>query len=535
MPSSKNLSNVNIGTSPNSGDGDVLRDAFIKVNDNFNALYTGGQYNAAGDDSKLHPGYSWSDDKDTGMYHLGSGKIGFSLNNRDSLLLDENGSIKWFNKELSTQDYVIAQINSFTGGVSAANIVVTTGTGNTTVTVNGIPVVSALPTAANYEGRIVFYNGDVWTYSSYPAGNGAGLSANPGIARLAGSDSRWVRFRGDQAVTIGLVRPAIAAEGTTFYETGNAIIYMYLSGQWRTLSGLITSNAPSGLDVLLTLPLVGDPANYSGRTVVVGSTAYIFISGAWKSLSDYVSASGTGEGISSGATLPASANVGELFRKTGTSAGLYIYDSAWQTIQQYSGNVGTARIRTVSSLPTDVTFYNGGDLIITGNVTYILRADKSLWDIFSPGANTTATSIVLNSAQVGTNELANSSITLNKLIANTIIGTTLVSNTITTRELATSSVTDVKIAANSITSSKIQAGVITAREIAANSIPGNRIQVGSITSRELSAGSIDVTTISATALSDLSQNAGTITSGVLRSTDGRMIIDLNSKFFRIEI
>ena len=224
-----------------------------------------------------------------------------------------------------------------------------------------------------------------------------------------------------------------------------------------------------------------------------------------------------------------------MFRKTGTSAGLYIYDSAWQTIQQYSGNVGTARIRTVSSLPTDVTFYNGGDLIITGNVTYILRADKSLWDIFSPGANTTATSIVLNSAQVGTNELANSSITLNKLIANTIIGTTLVSNTITTRELATSSVTDVKIAANSITSSKIQAGVITAREIAANSIPGNRIQVGSITSRELSAGSIDVTTISATALSDLSQNAGTITSGVLRSTDGRMIIDLNSKFFRIEI
>jgi hypothetical protein len=536
MPSSKNLSNVNIGTSPNSGDGDVLRDAFIKINDNFNALYTGGQYNAAGDDSKLYPGYSWSDDKDTGMYHLGPGKIGFSLNNRDSLLLDENGSIKWFNKELSTQDYVIAQLNNFTGGISAANIVVTTGAGNTTVTVNGIPVVSALPTAGNYQGRIVFYLGDIWTYSSYPIGNGAGLSANPSIARIAGSDSRWVRFRGDQAVTIGLVRPAIAAEGTTFYETANATIYLYLSGQWRTLTSLITSNAPAGLDVLVSLPATGDPNNYTGRTVVVGSNSYIFISGTWNNLSNYITGdSGSGSGILSSSTLPLSANVGELYRKTGTDAGLYIYDNGWKTIPQYAGNTGTARINTVSSLPTDVTYYNGGDLIITGNVTYILKPDKSQWQIFSPGANTTATSIVLNAGQVGTRELANASITLTKLIANTIVGTTLVSNTITSRELAANSVTFSKIADDSITSLKIQQGSITDREVAFNSINGNKIQEGSITSRELSPISIDASAINAEALSDISQNAGIITSGVLRSTDGKMIIDLNSKFLRIEL
>ena len=38
MATSKNLSNINIGASPNSGDGDLLRDAFIKVNSNFNDL-----------------------------------------------------------------------------------------------------------------------------------------------------------------------------------------------------------------------------------------------------------------------------------------------------------------------------------------------------------------------------------------------------------------------------------------------------------------------------------------------------------------
>jgi hypothetical protein len=535
MPLSKNLSNINIGTSANSGDGDVLRDAFIKVNDNFNELYTGGQYVAPSTDSKSNPGYSWANDKDTGMYRAGTGKIGFSINGLESLLLDEAGTIKWLSNPLATQGYVTAQLNSFTGGISAANIVVTTGSGNTTVTVNGIPVVASLPTAGNYQGRIVFYLGDIWTYSSYPAGNGIGLLADSIIARAAGSDFRWVRFRGDQAITIGTVRPAAAAEGTTFYETANAKIYMYLSGTWQTLSGLITSNAPSGLDIVTTLPAVSDPTNYSGRTVVTGSDVYIFKSGAWELLSNYLIASGTGTGISSGSALPATANVGELFRKTGTSAGLYIYDSEWKTIPQYSANAGTASIRTLASLPADVTYYNAGDLIIVGGKTYILNTSKTLWDIFSPGANTTATSFVLTAGQVGTTELANSILSSNKFIANTIAGSVLVSNTINTRELATGAVTAVKLADNVITSNKIQTGAITGREVAGNSIPGSKLVLGSVTSRELAASSIDASRISANALSDISQNAGIISSGVIRSTDGKMVIDLNSKFIRIEL
>ena len=35
MPNTTNLSNVNVGSSANAGDGDVLREAFIKVNANF--------------------------------------------------------------------------------------------------------------------------------------------------------------------------------------------------------------------------------------------------------------------------------------------------------------------------------------------------------------------------------------------------------------------------------------------------------------------------------------------------------------------
>lgn len=535
MPNTTNLSNVNVGSSANAGDGDVLREAFIKVNTNFNAVYSSGQYKTYLSDSVDFPGYTWDGDTNTGMYHAGTGKIGFTINGTPHLILDEAGTIKWLNQELSTKGYVDTSIAAYTGGVLGGNIVVQTGTGNTTVTVNGIPVVTALPTIGNYEGRIAFYNGDVWTYSSYPAGNGATLAADTTIARAAGSDSRWVRFRGDQAMSIGLVKPATAPEGTTFYETGNAVIYLYLSGQWRTLSGVITSNAPAGLDVLTSLPSVGAPENYSGRTVVVGTTSYIYISGQWKNLGDYISgaSSNTGSGITFGTTLPATANVGELFRVTGT--GLYIYDGGWKTIPQYTANTSTASIRTLATLPVDVTYYNAGDLIIVGTKTYILNITKTSWDLYTPGAANTLTNVVLSPGQVTTNVLANSSVTVDKIFANTITAAKIADNTITTVKIAEEAITAAKIAANSITSAKIQAGVITSREIASNSIPGSRLQVGSITSRELATGSIPATSVTANTLSEISQNAGNIVSGIFSSNDGKMVIDLNSKFIRIEL
>ena len=536
MTTSKNSSNVNLGTAADTGDGDLLRTAFEKINTSISSLYNNGQVVTYGEDGKLLPGYTWEGDRDTGMFHKNSGIIAFSLNGVDSLELNNDGTISWLAAPLATQSYVQAQLNTFTGGVSAANIVVSTGNSNVSVTVNGIPVVAALPTTGNYAGRIAFYIGDIWTYSNYPVGNGAGLGSNPTIARAAGSDFRWVRFRGDQAFSIGLLKPSTAPEGTLFYETGNAVVYAFLSGAWKTLSSLITSSAPSGLDVLASLPSVGDASNYSGRTVVVGSIAYIFISGAWELLSDYVSSSGTSGGVSSSGTLPATANIGELYRKTGAGADLYVHNgNTWNTLYQYTANARTASIKTLASLPADVTYYNSGDLIIVSDKTYILNTTKTSWDLFTPGAANTITNIVLTAGQVSNTELAVNAVTNTKILANTIAGSRLVSNTINTRELADGAVTAAKILANSITSAKIQAGVITDREIASNSISGSKIILGTITSAQLASNTISISKILANSLSELSTNAGNITSGILQSLDGKMIIDLNSKYIRIEL
>jgi hypothetical protein len=141
MPLQRNLSNVNIGTAANSGDGDTLRDAFTKVNDNLNSLYSGGQFLGFTSDQRLSPGYTWANDKDTGMYRIGPGRIGFSLNGADSLNLNEDGTITWYSAPLATQSYVNNLLTTFTGGINAANITVVTGSTSANITINDIDLI----------------------------------------------------------------------------------------------------------------------------------------------------------------------------------------------------------------------------------------------------------------------------------------------------------------------------------------------------------------------------------------------------------
>lgn len=545
MPRTRNLSNINVGLTANDGTGDLLRDAFIKTNNNLNELYSGGQYLAFNPDARLTPGFSWLADRDTGFYRPGSGQISVSLNGNESLKMAEDGTFQWFGRTIATQEYVAAQIANFTGGLSSGNVTIVVeggggGSSNVSVNVNGVPLVSSLPTSGNYVGRIVFYLGDIWIYSDYPGGNGVGLPADSSIARAAGSDERWVRFRGDTAVTIGPIRPPAAAEGTLFYETGNAALYVYLAGNWKTYSSVVGGDSLTGFEVLTALPSTASPDNFDGRTVVVGTSVFIFRSGSWINLNTYLGGTANA-GISSGITLPATAGraAGELFRKTGTNAGLYVFDnvtSSWLFLPQYVTSQGTARIQRLSSLPTNLSAYNAGDLVIVGSLTYILNAARTAWDFFTPGSSSgTITGVALTAGQVSNVELSSNAVITSKIASNVITSDKLTPEVITSRELAANIISASNLQANSVTAAKIQAAAISTREIAANSITSDKIVPGSITSEKLAAGAIAAQSITASNLSVISPNAGRITSGVFQSVDGRMLIDLNNKIMRIEI
>ena len=544
MSLANNLSNVNIGTAPDAGDGDLLRTAFSKINDNFNSIYSDGQHLTYAPDNRLAPGFAWYIDRDTGFFRKASGQIGVSLNGQESLVLKEDGSITWFGDSLATRSFVTTQLNTFTGGVSNANITITVNTGvanvSTNVTINGFPSVGSLPTVGNHEGRVVFFNGDVWIFTQYPIGNGAGLAANPSIARAAGSDYRWVRFRGDSAFSIGISRPSSSPEGTFFYETSNAIAYVYISGQWRSLSSVVAqSNAFTKIEISATLPSVSSPDNFTGRTVIVGSNAYVFASGAWNLLSNYTGGGSSGSGIRAGSSLPSTltANTGDLFRLTGTNAGLYIFDNSWQTIPQYAGNASVATIPTLASLPASVATYNPGSLVIVGNLTYILNATKTSWDLFTPlGANANATFAVAITANAVSNVgLASNAVLQRHISPNVIFGYHLTANTVGYRELANLTIDSSKLAPNAVTTSKIQNATITGEKIAANTIEGSKLLTGSITSDKLAGNIFSNIAITAANISSISSDLGNVNAGRIQSADGKFVIDLNNKFIRIEL
>lgn len=527
MPTTNNLSNVSVGLEPNDGSGDLLRDAFIKVNNNFNSLYSGGQYlSISGNTDRNRPGFAWIDERNTGFYKKNPGAIGVSLRGRESLVLDETGTITWFGASLATQSFVNSRLATITGGAPIGS------------NIAGIAAGTALPSEGNYVGRVIFYDGDVWIYSNYPPGNGAGLNADSTIARAAGSDSRWVRFRGDTALPAGSVRPISAPEGTIFYQTTDQTIYFFISGSWKTLSSIITSNAPSGLEVRITLPSATDPTNYNGRTVIVSNRIYIFNAGVWRTLENYIIGGGAGgASISSGSALPVSANVGELFRLTGSNEGLYIYSNTWNRLETYVSSQSTARIRTLTNLPTQLDFYNPGDIVQVSNVFYILNLTKTNWDVFAPGnvLSSGTVQVTLSANSVQTSMIQDAAVSGQKIRAATVAGSNMVADTITSRELASNSVINSKILNGAVTRDKIAIGAVETTRIADNSITSAKLTANSITSRELAAGAISGSKISVTTLSSLTQNMGTLSSGKLESPDGLMIIDLDRKIFRVEL
>lgn len=558
MPKIKNLSNVNVGSSANDGTGDLIREAFVKVNNSINAIYSNGQFVAYSPDTKLTPGFTWTSDKDTGMYRPGSGKIAFALNGNESLVLSEDTTLTWFGREIADKQYVNAKLLEYIGltdlqaataeiselpvsnTITNAVIIVTDDGGNvlanSRITTSGIISVGTLPTLGNYEGRTAFYKGDVWIFSGYPAGNGAGLLANPEIGRLAGSDYRWVRFRGTTGITFGASLPAVGFEGQQFYNTATDVLYYYLEGTWKTAEAVVNATAPTGIEILASLPLVSDPSNYLGRTVAVGNSIFVFSSGAWKNLNTYSLTSG--EGILSGGALPTTTGrvKGELYRKTGTAAGLYIFNGlAWVKIESYTNASQTAGIREFSSVPVDLQNYTAGDVVLVGGELYRLNAGKTAWDLFRLGAANSVTSVQVSANGITTVKIADGAVTSAKIASNTITSTKLSSNAVTRTKIQPGAIGTIELGANAVTHTKLAAGAVRAVNIQNSSISTEQIAPAAVTGAKIAAGAITSSKLSVNTLSQISVNAGNISAGVFKSADNKMIIDLNNKIFRLEI
>lgn len=263
MANKRNLANVNVGASANDGTGDLLRDAFIKINDNFANIFGEGQFLANVTDNRGAPGYSWEDDKNTGLYNPEDGVIIVSLNGTDSLQMRSNGLISWRNEPLVTQTQLNTAIDNSTGGAGG----------------NGLEIVENIPQTDNFDGRFILNLQDNLLYVY--------------------QDGAWVELKYKIQSGIDFVNAlpptAESYEGrTVIYDNA---VWIYRGSAWVSLKNVADIEEDySKMEVITesTLPTVN---LFQGRTCWYQSELYIYVSGGWRKFSDYLNIQGGGGSV----------------------------------------------------------------------------------------------------------------------------------------------------------------------------------------------------------------------------------------------
>lgn len=436
----RNISNVNVGTAPNTNTGETLREAFIKLNENFYALYRNGQFLSNVTTSAAVPGYSFENDKDSGLYNPALGVVGVALNGQEFLLMKVTGEITWQGKELTTKEYVDDEISKIgsEGGIL------------------GIPIVDALPSSGNFYGRLVHFNLDDQTY-------------------IYNNFGEWVLYK-DNIIPDGPTGLEIVNElpsegnwvGRTVLLTTDNFIYIN-DGGWIKILKLYTpmANGFTSIDIVESLP---SSNLFNGRHVIYNDQVYIYNSttSSWKGLSEY----GLGVGgntisyIQVLETVPTANNFeGRLVLQGNTLALANVLVYTQNAFRPF-GNYITANA-TISA-----------DSIYTAALQNYSVTNIKI-------ANTTITENNLGDNSVNTNAIVNLSITAPKLASNSVTSVKIASNAVTAINLSDDAVTAAKLAPNSVIAAKIADGAVTTPAYAGNSIITEKYANVSITTEKL--------------------------------------------------
>ena len=260
MANKQNLANVNVGTSANDGSGDLLRDAFIKINDNFANIFANGQFLANITDNRGAPGYSWEDDKNTGLYNPEDGVIIVSLNGTDSLQMRSNGLISWRNEKLINQTDLNTAISNISSGGGGSG--------------SGLEVVESLPSTGNFEGRFVLNRQDDELYL-YQDGDWVLLKN-----QLAPGAKTGIQFVNN------LPSAAESYTGrTVIYNDG---VWIYRDNQWNELKDVADIDEDYSKIEVITTSTLPTTNLFQGRTCWYQSELYIYLTGGWRKYADYI-------------------------------------------------------------------------------------------------------------------------------------------------------------------------------------------------------------------------------------------------------
>lgn len=539
MATSYTVSNVNIGTYPNDGQGDPLRTAFTKINKNFSNVYQmalaggGGNVDFSGNivvggnliaNIAVIANSITSKGNVTANYFIGDGsKLSGITSGGSGLPTQYNQSGKFLTTDGTNPSWATV-IGGGSTPMSAGDIVNTLKVS----TVDLSTLVSALSTVAPVDlsglasalsniapVNLTALNTAMQNVSTVNLGGLANALATLAPVNLNALNnalstinlSAISNFTNAAAVvTTVATNPATGFPGQQIYNTTDSKLFVWSGSppKWSNVAATYTPTASDMakveiVDVASLASLTG--TLFEGRTVYNknNSNLYIYVNSAWSSYNSFIRGSGT-----------PSISAGSLNDPAYFSAGVITADKI------ATGAIVAGKIAAGAITATEIA---------SGTITAgLLAADSVIAGKIKAG---TITGDKIGAGNIWGNTIMAGTITGDLIKVNSLYGNTIMAGTITGNEIKANSVGGWVITANTLFANAIQAytitanllaaNAVTAMSVAANAIYGNSIMAFTLTGDRLRANTITANLMAANSILAIHVNANAITADKIDS------------------
>ena len=522
---------INVGANPNDGQGDPLRTAYIKCNNNFRELYSRYQQNV--------PTSSIGSVGDTvGMYASSSSSFYYCFADYDG------SSTIW--AEIQTIGNISAtQILNGTSSIKIQNL-----NGNANVSIAGVSNVAVFTSSGILVGGVVSASGNIQggnlrtagqvsaagnITGNYILGNGSQLTGLPATYTNANVAAYLPTYTGD-------------ITGNVISTSGN-ITGAYILGNGSQLTGLPASYSNANVANYLptysgafTAASVSASGNITGGNISTSGTistqGNVLSQGIMSAIGNIVTAGyfvGNFVGnISGNITVPGS-NTQVLFNTNGNvnAVGGFTYDTAGPNLLTVlgtissQGNIVTGNVNTGGAIDADKTITGGnlataGTVSAAGNITgaYIFGNGSQLTGIAASYGNAN----VANYLPTYSGNISSGNITTTGLVSatgNITGGNISATNHTGTTVSVSGNITGGNISATNHTGTTVSVS----GNVSGNYFIGNGSQLTGIAS---SYGDSNVTTLLGTFGSNSISTTGNINSGIISATGTATVGNLST-------
>lgn len=450
MSNTYSVSNVNIGTVANDGQGDPLRTAFVKINQNFVNVYAYANlayYNGQGG---------------------GGGNIVYYNNTTTNVFTNVFTNVTYYNNTAGNIN-VIGLVNLTLLNAELANI-------------RAVDLSNLNVRLANLRIDLGILDNKLANVSVVNLGAVTNALANiSNITSLGnlGNIIGAIAANANAVARVSLVSNLSAngtANGEQVYNTTDGGLYIWRGNAWVSPGAAFTPTATSisGVEIFTTFSLPtgpGDGRDFNGRQGFYNGNLYLRTSGAWSSYNSFITGSGTPV-LSAG-----------IITATELAAGSVI-----------AGKIGAAAISAAEIAAGAITAnLIASNSIIAGKIAAgVISATE-----IAAGA-ITADKIGASSIYAGA--IQANAITAGKIAVNAVYANNIAAFQITAGKIAADAITATEIAAGAIYARNLTAGCVSANEIAVNSIYAGAIQAGAITAGKIDTGAITADKIAVNAV-----------------------------------